>query len=386
MILIKNAQTISPDPLGVKDILIGGTRILAIENRIDSTSQMEVYDAKGRIVTPGFIDQHIHITGAGGKHGFASMTPEINVEELLAVGTTTVVGLLGTDGSARSIKALYAKVKALETEGISAYMFTGYYGLDPVHITGNVKDDMMFVDKVLGCKIAISDVRSSYPTDTELLRILRDVRVGGMLAGKKGIMHIHLGALDTKMDQLFRLVKEYQFPIENISPTHVGRTEPLFEQAIEFARLGGSIDITTGASKYTEPYLSVAHAVEKGVPLHRMTYSSDGNAGLDRKDAAGNLIGFRRAPIDQNFAQTVALITEAGFAPSDAFRLITSNPADNLGLKNKGTLKTGADADICILDPDYKLCDVFAMGRQVMKDGEVTALNSFHPNLNTAST
>jgi beta-aspartyl-dipeptidase (metallo-type) len=338
---------------------------------------MAVYDAKGRMVTPGFIDQHIHITGAGGKHGFASMTPEINVEELVACGTTTVVGLLGTDGSARSIKSLYAKAKALEAEGISAYMFTGYYGIDPVHITGTVKDDIMFVDKVLGCKIAISDVRSSYPTDLELLRILRDVRVGGMLAGKKGILHLHLGGLDTKMDQLFRLVQEHKFPIENISPTHVGRTEQLFEQAIEFARLGGSIDITTGASKYTDPYRSVVHAVEKGIPMHRMTFSSDGNAGLDKKDAAGNMIGFRRAPFDQNFGQTVALIKEAGFEPSEAFKLITSSPAENLGLKNKGTVAVGADADLCVLNDAYQLTDIFAMGQQVMKDEQVTIANSF---------
>jgi beta-aspartyl-dipeptidase (metallo-type) len=85
----------------------------------------------------------------------------------VSCGTTTVVGLLGTDGSTRGIKTLYAKCKALDMEGMTAYMFTGYFGLEPMHITSNVQEEMIFIDKVLGCKVAMSDVRSSFPTDLD---------------------------------------------------------------------------------------------------------------------------------------------------------------------------------------------------------------------------
>ena len=175
--LIKNTQLYSPKKLGKKDILIADKKIVAIGNNLDSfkNEHVLVIDAKEKIVTPGLIDQHIHINGAGGKQGFASMTPEISLSELIACGSTTVVGLLGTDGTARDIKSLYAKAKALEQEGISAYMFCGYYGVDSLTITKSIQDDMVFIDKVLGCKIAISDVRSSYPTAKELLRKLRAV-------------------------------------------------------------------------------------------------------------------------------------------------------------------------------------------------------------------
>ena len=287
------------------------------------------------------------------------------------------MGLLGTDGSTRSIKSLYAKVKALNTEGISAYMFTGYYGLDPVHIMGNVQEDLIFIDKVLGCKIAITDVRSDYPTNLELLRLLRQVRVGGMIGEKKGILHLHLGGLSTKMDSLFELVEKYEFPIEHISPTHVGRTKELFEEAIRFAKMGGMIDITTGASKYTEPYLSVVYALEKGVPIEKLTFSSDGNAGLEKKDEQGNVIGFRRAPINENFNQAVALVKESKMDIGEAFKLITSNPAQNLGLKNKGKIAVGADADFCCLNENLELTDVFANGKQLMADQQLTVNNNF---------
>lgn len=378
MLLIKNANLYAPESLGLKDIVIGGGKVLAIEDKIDfSPAFKETWDAQGKSVAPGFIDQHIHLIGAGGKRGFASMSPELTIEELMAYGTTTAVGLLGTDGSTRSVKSLYAKVKALEMEGMSAYMFTGYYGLDPVHITENVQDEMIFIDKVLGCKIAITDIRSSYPTDLELLRLLRQVRVGGMLANKKGILHLHLGNLNTKMDSLFRIVKDHQFPIQHISPTHVGRTKELFDQAIDFAKLGGIIDITTGASQYTKPHLSVMYALEKGASIENMSFSSDGNAGLDRLDENGNYVGVRRAPHSENYREVIALVEQGGLPLAEALKLITSNPARNLGLKNKGRIEVGADADFCVMDDQLQLTEVVAMGAFMMEDGVVTAKSSF---------
>ena len=149
--LIKNAAIYSPDYIGKKDILIAGEKIVAVEDNICTDKLVvDVFDMKNRIITPGLIDQHVHIIGAGGKHGFASMTPEIMLSEFISCGTTTVVGLLGTDGSTRSLKTLYAKVKSLETEGLSAYMLTGYFGLDALTITSSVQDDMIFIDKVIG--------------------------------------------------------------------------------------------------------------------------------------------------------------------------------------------------------------------------------------------
>jgi beta-aspartyl-dipeptidase (metallo-type) len=378
MLLIKNATLYSPELLGKKDILVGGGKILAIENRIELDGpEISVWDAEGKILTPGFIDQHIHITGAGGKRGFASMTPEIQISTLIACGTTTVVGLLGTDGSTRSVNSVFSKAKALTTEGITAYMYTGYYGIDPVYLMDTVQEDMIFIDIVLGCKVAITDTRSSYPTDLELLRLLRQVRVGGMIGNKKGVLHLHLGGLKSQMDVLFRLVEEHEFPIENISPTHVGRTKELFDEAIRFAKLGGMIDITTGASQYDKPYKSVLYALEQGVPMETMTFSSDGNAGLDKLDENGEFIGFRKAPIDQNWLQTKALIETGKVEIAEALKLITSNPAKNLGLENKGTIAVGADADFCGLDSEYNLVDVVAKGIRLMQNGEVIVKGNF---------
>ncbi|MDG1315057.1 MAG: beta-aspartyl-peptidase [Flavobacteriaceae bacterium] len=375
--LIKNSQLYTPKFLGVKDILIAGDKIIAIDDNLDQFSQdAEVWDAQGKMVTPGFIDQHIHISGAGGKDGFSSRTPDVDLKQLISCGSTTVMGLLGTDGTSRSLKSLFSKVKALKQQGISAYMLCGYYGVESPTLTDDIQSDMIFIDPVLGCKIAISDIRSSYPTALELLRKLRDVRVAGSLSNKKGILHVHLGDLDTKLDVLFDLVKKYQFPIEHISPTHVARTKALFDQAIEFGKLGGMIDITTGASKYTEPHKAVLYALEQGLSIDKITFSTDGHAGLTNFNENGQPIGVKIAQVDKNLEEVVNLI-KTGFPMEEALKLITTNPATNLGLKNKGQIAVGFDADLCCFDADYNLMDVFALGQQMMIESKLTMKKVF---------
>jgi len=113
------------------------------------------------------------------------------------------------------------------------------------------------------------------------------------------------------------------------------------------------------------------------VDIETMTFSSDGNAGLEKLDENGKMIGFRRAPIDQNFGQVVELVKNSEVSISDAFKIITTNPAKNLGLKNKGHIKVGYDADFCCLTKDLELSDVFAKGKQMMKNFKVIVKDSF---------
>jgi beta-aspartyl-dipeptidase (metallo-type) len=372
MLLIKNAQLYAPQALGMQDLLIANGAIMQIGSKLEpNLKDLQVWNAEGKIVTPGLIDQHIHLSGAGGKDGFSSLTPEVQAVDLVRCGSTTTVGLLGTDATIKALPGLYAKVQALRNSGLSSYMFSGYYGSDTVTITGSIQGDMVFVEPVLGFKIAISDIRSSYPTAHELVQKLREVRTGGLLSQKKGIMHVHLGGLKSGMDVLFELVEQYQFPIQHISPTHVGRTKALFEQALGFAKLGGIIDITTAASKYTDPYKSVLYALDQGVSINQLTFSTDGHAGLTALDADGKPIGFTKASIDQNLAEIQKLVLLGGLPLEEALKLNTTNPAANLGLRRKGRVATGYDADLCFFDEKLQLRDVVAMGKPMMKDTEV---------------
>jgi beta-aspartyl-dipeptidase (metallo-type) len=184
-----------------------------------------------------------------------------------------------------------------------------------------------------------------------------------MIGGKKGILHVHLGNAPNKLDLLFQMVNDHQVPIESISPTHVARTSDLFDSAIEFGKLGGRIDITTGASKFTDPHKAVLMAIERELSIDRMTFSTDGNAGLDLKDKNNHVIGTKPAPIRANLEEFVKLVKTKNISVPDALSLVTSNVADNLGLNNKGRLQVGKDSDFCVFDNSWNLKTVISKGK-----------------------
>ena len=194
--LIKNAHIYAPEDLGIRDVLIGGKKIIKTgENiRFDwDPEELEIIDASGKIMVPGFIDQHVHIIGGGGEDGFASLIREIQMTDCVRCGVTTVVGLLGTDNNAKSVSTLIARTKALKEQGMTAYCLTGSYAYPSETLTGSVKKDIAFIEEVIGVKVAISDHRSSNISAEELARLATEARVAGLLAKKPGVVHMHTG-------------------------------------------------------------------------------------------------------------------------------------------------------------------------------------------------
>lgn len=370
--LIKNANVYTPEHIGISDILLADTRIAHIDRKIEPIGiPFKTIDAHGCIVTPGFIDQHVHITGGGGQTGYASLVPEVSMSELVACGTTTVVGLLGTDGFVKELTTLYAKAKALDDEGLSAYMLTSFYGLPPKTLMSSVADDLIFIDKVIGCKLAMSDDRSTFPTEQEIMRLINQVRLGGFTSGKGGVLHIHLGALPEGIAPLLNITRRYPTLISYLSPTHLIRTEALFQQAIEFADMGGMIDISTGGTKFDTPHHCVMKALEAHIPLHRITFSSDGRGGVRRIDPTTGEDRYTPAPLHLNLEEVKLLVTEELLPLEQALTLITTNPARNLKLPAKGRIAIGCDADLCFFDHNLNLTEVIAGGKVVMEQGEI---------------
>jgi len=362
--LIKNCKIYSPQPLEAKEVLICGEKIVHIGDNISLPSlNVEIIDAKERYLCPGFIDEHVHITGGGGQMGFSSFIGEVPIEELTQTGTTTVVGLLGTDGFVKELSSLYSKCKALDAQGITAYMLTSYYGIPQKTLTGSVAEDLIYIDKVIGCKLALSDDRGPFPTEHEILRIVNQIRLGGFTSGKHGILHIHLGNLETKIDAILSIARQYPSLISYFSPTHTIRTRELFEECIKFAKMGGIIDISTGGTKFTEPHLAVGMALEAGVPLSNITFSSDGRGGVRREDPITKAVTYKPAPLDLNYLEMVQLVKSNILPLEKALTLLTVNPARNLSLSAKGSIAAGKDADFVLLNEDLSISSVYAKGK-----------------------
>lgn len=377
--LLKGGYCYSPEDIGKKDILIACSRIFKIEDNIaeEDYAGIEVIDCSGKIVCPGFIDQHIHITGGGGENGFVSRIPEIMLSDILTGGVTTVVGVLGFDGITRSIAGLLAKARGLISEGISAYIYTGSYGIPTTTLTGEISSDIALINEIIGVgEIAISDHRSAHPTIEMLKHIAYQARLGGFLGGKAGLVHIHIGDGKGGLKPLIELLEQSDFPIDMFIPTHTNRNKDLFKQAVNYCKNGGNIDLTAGEN--SQKGISVPEALKllkEQTGLDRITVSSDGNGSIPSNSQSGSNVG----KVQQLFEDIKTLILEEKIDISEVLKVVTKNPAKNLKLyPKKGTLSIGNDADILVLDSkDVKLDKVIARGNLLMDNGVLIKNGTF---------
>ncbi|HET9445245.1 MAG TPA: beta-aspartyl-peptidase [Steroidobacteraceae bacterium] len=359
IILIRNANLYAPEPLGVRHLLIGGGRILwigeeALDLPVPLRTVSRVVDAAGRRTIPGFIDGHVHVTGGGGEAGFRTRVPAVPLSRFTTAGITTVVGLLGTDDVARGPGELLATLYALREEGLNAYGYAGGYHVPPVTLTGSVRGDLVFVEALIGIgEIAISDHRSSQPTLDELLRIASECHVAGLMTGKAGVLHLHLGDGARGLELVREALRTSELPARVFNPTHVNRRRALFAEALDLAREGSTVDITAFPVEEGEDAYPAAEALERclasGAPADRVTVSSDAGGCLPCFDAEGRVthmdVGSSGALLE-----TLRAAMARGLSLEAALPAFTANPAKLLRLTHKGSLAVGQDADLVVLD------------------------------------
>lgn len=377
MLLVKNAEVYAPEYLGKKDVLICGRRIEHIQDTIGALPvECRVLDAAGKLLTPGLIDQHVHITGGGGEGSFHTRTPELQLSELVKNGITTVVGLLGTDGITRSVDNLYAKTRALCEEGVSAYMLTGAYGYPSPTITGEIERDIVFVKEVLGVKLAISDHRAPNVTEDELIQIASKARVAGMLSGKPGMVTLHMGDDKAGLKPVFRALRESSVPVRIFRPTHVNRNDALLEEGYQLLEEGGYVDLT--CCMHTTPGDCILEAKKRGLPTEHITISSDGHGSWSNYAEDGTLLEIGVSGVDAIRKEILYMVKTLGMPLEEALPYATSQVAEGLDLlPEKGVIRPGADADILLWEPDLTLDTFVAGGEIFMKDGKVVKKGTY---------
>jgi len=388
MILVKNGDVYAPHRLGNMDILIGGGKILAVGRGLDvagSMSYVEIIDASGCIVVPGFIDGHQHFIGGGGEGGFHTRTPELQLSMNLKNGVTTAIGLLGTDSLTRSLEDLYAKTHAFNAEGMTAFMLTGAYWYPSPTLTGSVAKDLVFCDSVIGVKLALSDTRGPHLEAGDLARLASDVFVAALIANKPGTITVHTGVRPQALDLILEVVRQYGILPTMFVPTHINRNNPkLLDQVFELARGGATVDATclkdvaTNSEKMSAADFAVL-ARDNGL-LDHISFSSDAGGSLPKwNEDHSRITGMGIGTPDTLLLELRTLVQEKCVPLEEALLPLTSTPARTYGLEGrKGTIAEDADADVLVLrSEDLQLRDVIAKGQVAVRDGQVVKKGYF---------
>jgi len=354
MLLLKNLPIYSPAKIGAIDILICGQKIckLSKEITLDGVEYDTIrFDPEKHFAVPGFIDGHVHLIGGGGEGGYITRTREGTPEEFLNCGTTAVLGLLGTDGITRDHTSLLAKVRAFREKHISAWMLTGSYRYPIKTITGDHMKDMVLIPEILGVgELAIADHRGSSVTGSELKRLALDIRVAGMISGKKGVIVCHMGNATEGMTALFKATDDGTLPVSHLIPTHVSRNEKLLEEGIRWIKeKHGFIDLTA-----SEKTVKVLDELKRELGnLDNVCVSTDGLGSLPVFDKQGNLKELKASPVD-GLLKTFKGLLEQGFNIEEALKPICTVPAKALGL-NKwgyGSLSENSPASLAIFNTE----------------------------------
>ena len=384
MHLLLNADTFAPQPLGLCHVLVGGGKILWIGSEppaLDDALSVETHDLGRQRLLPGFIDMHAHVGGGGGEAGFASRVPPVSLSKFTRAGVTTVVGLLGTDDTTRTTADLVAKTRGLREEGMTALCFTGGYHIPPTTLTGSVRQDIVSIDPIIGVgEIAISDHRSSQPTLDEILRLAADSHVAGLITGKAGILHLHLGDGKRRLDLVNQSLDQSELPARVFNPTHINRNPELFAAAMELTERGCYVDLTAFpvvegdvAIPANKAWLTMQ---QQGVDMSRVTISSDGGGCLPLFNDDG-VITHMDVGSPSELASTLCELLSGGVALEQCLPSVTQNVATLLRLANKGQIQVGADADLIVLDGQHRVSSVMALGHWHVVDGQQVRFGQF---------
>lgn len=386
--VIKNAQIFAPHPLGYQDLVMAGGKIVALGHHLELQTQgieVTTLDAEGAYLIPGLVDPLAHITGGGGEGGFHTRTPEMQLTEASLAGVTTLVAGLGTDATSRTLPDLLAKAHGLSFEGLSVYAYTGSYELPARTITGSVRDDIMLIDKFIGVgEVAIADHRGSQPDYRELAKVAAEARVGGMLSGKRGIVFVHVGGAASQLDLLAEVARNTDIPLSQFYPTHLNRCSALLAQGVSLAAQGMMLDVTASttpellAAGELSAAQALAEALANGLDENMMSFSSDGNASLPEFNAKGELTGLKVGRIQAMHDSLVEAVKQHELPLEQVIKAVSTNAARNLGLKAKGHITLGADADVVLLDPKTLGVEhVFAGGTALVAAGKAVRKGTF---------
>ena len=360
------------------DILVEDGRIKAIGEHLETEEGVQIVEAEGLHVYPGFVEAHGHIGLDGYGIGYEGM----DYNELNDIVSPQLRGIDGVKPmDAAFPKAAAAGVTCVCVGPGSANVLGGTFVT--IKTVGRRVEDMVVRDNVaMKCAFGENPKRvyrekkdSSRMSTAALLRetlfktreYLEKMEAAGDDPTKKP-------AFDMKLEALIPVIKG-EMPLK----AHAHAAEDIFT-ALRIAREFG-VKITL--EHVTEGHLIVEELAKENVPLAvGPTLTSASKYELRNKSwttpgvlaAAGCQVSIiTDSPvIPQEYLPLCAgLAVQAGMDPFAALQAITINPARHAGIADRvGSIEVGKDADLVITDGcpfevSTKVRHVFIEGKEV---------------------
>jgi dihydroorotase len=316
-LLVRNGTVVDPSQKihRIADVAIAGDRVAEVGTNLDAKKADRVIDARGKIVTPGFIDLHTHnYVSKGGR-------PSLEVDSTsLAFGSTTVLDA-GTATPQEFPHYWETDIQDAKTRMYALVRMPDPYGPTPANV-GETAKTIGRYENLIGVKFHHSQHFASLP----LAREAADFAGGILMAEAYGAPIPQLLQWLNPGDILTHTFHaSFRFPLFD----HKGKLMPSVWEAVE---RGVYLEIGHGARGFA--FRTMEQALEQG--LKPSTISTDVHV--------GNVDG----PV-YDMPTTMSKLLALGMSLDDVIEMSTSIPAKALHRGNDlGTLKPGAVADVVV--------------------------------------
>ena len=424
--ILMNGTVIDPanQRNGVMDIAVADNKIANIAKEIDPTLAMDCFDATGKFILPGIIDLHVHASAwLGGKFGhkmmaLAGITTALDmsgpIDSVLDIARDYGVGLnvaclqyvrpghtvKGTNPGKSQLMDLLQD--SLKKGACGLKILGGHYPLSP-EATARTIEVAYQNNAYLAFHAGSLETKSNIEGFHEATALIRDfpVHLAHINSYCRGAVRPYTVETEEAIETLKQhpniCSESYLSPVNGTSAKcalgipesqvtmtclEIGgfhATEQGLEEAIMscWAQIniesGGQIILATGKKavewwRQHDTDTTVSFKVNPEIPKLRLA-----SAKRDSGNFVVDCISTDGGGIPRNVTVEMGLsLVKLQVLRMDDFAIKTSmNPAKILGLKHKGHLGIGADADISVLDFETQK-PVFSMA-----NGEVVMWNGF---------
>lgn len=383
-LLLKNARVIDHKNKldGKMDLLLENEKISRVAENIQEKADKEI-DCTGYMIIPGMIDMHCHLREPGFEQ---KETIETGAKSAVAGGFTTICPMPNTKpvpDNVETLKAIIEKAKkvnlcnilpfssitkgekgeelvdfqAMKEAGAIAFSDDGI----PVVNSRIMREGMIKANEVGSFTSAHCEEKSVAQGAIQAGPIAKQLGVEGVLPEAEEIMaardivlsetnhiHAHICHISTKTSKdMIRDAKKRGVQVTcETCPHYFSLTvDKVLEKGVN-AKMNPPL-------REEKDRLAIIEGLKEGtidsiITDHAPHTEEEKNKGL--ATAPNGIIGFETALS----CEIMNLIDTGDLTYDDLVRVTSYNPAKLLGLKNKGAIQEGLDADLTIFDPNKK--------------------------------